>query len=86
MSEHLNLTREEADNATMELLIKIYTTNKALAATLFHILADGDEAKEDEYLKLYNDQCLEEVKTIFQDLFVRRGSFGVDDVLKDDQS
>ncbi len=80
MTNNIKLTPEQYDAAKLELLIKIHAGQKSLTATLMYILSNGDEAKEDEYLKIYNQQLSIEAKEIYQKLFHGNGPSGMEDI------
>ena len=83
MSDILKIEPEDLGNATIELLLKIYASNTAFNQVVIEMLSNGDKSKADHFLNLYDELRLQNLKSSFQDLFQKYGSFGLDDILSD---
>jgi hypothetical protein len=83
MAKKINLTEEEFNKFILKSLIHLQAHQLALVPTMI-AMCEGDSEKAKSLTDYYNYQVGKQISVLSEDLFQHRGSFGIDDVLKDE--
>lgn len=77
----LILEGEQYNSAVIELLIKTLAHQKATGALMIELLGKDEDDKK-ELAEILNKEVDDYAKTIFRNLYERRGSVNLDDIFK----